>query len=356
MAKAVSHTTVADATFSAAGVTAWDATHTLTDIAALSANTFTALQTITQATANAGILASTGYSLTGSDATSMIDLAGTWNTTGTPTAIKLDITNTASNAASLLMDLKAGGTSVMQVTAAGKILAGTAVPAYSFAADPDSGLRYSNRPIMYEGTKQVMQFDRNWVRLADRLGIGDPAAEDSFTLYHDHSVMGANSLQFSGTATASVAAGAITSRTVINKAITGISDATGTATFTVTIPNAAHSGSLKVTLVGSLGAGGAIGANEASATIAYDIAITRTAGVATVATISAAYGSAASAVAGAATVTVTAVVSGMTGAVSATQTFTVNVTITKSGGSSDNHTCLCFGELLNANVTGVTIA
>ena len=115
MTKSVSHATAADATFSAAGVTAWDEAHTLTDIAALSANTFTALQTITQATANAGILASTGYSLTGSDATSMIDLAGTWNTTGTPTAIKLNITNTASNAASRLMDLQVGSASKFRV-------------------------------------------------------------------------------------------------------------------------------------------------------------------------------------------------------------------------------------------------
>lgn len=79
------------------------------------ANVFTALQTITQGTANAGILASTGYSLTGSNATSMIDLAGTWNTTGAPTAIKLNITRTAAAATSLLMDLQQGGVSAFNV-------------------------------------------------------------------------------------------------------------------------------------------------------------------------------------------------------------------------------------------------
>ena len=81
----------------------------------LGANTFTALQTITQASANAGIIASTGYSLTGSNATSMINLAGTWNTTGTPSAIKLDITDTLSNAASLLLDLRVGGNTYFSV-------------------------------------------------------------------------------------------------------------------------------------------------------------------------------------------------------------------------------------------------
>lgn len=79
------------------------------------ANVFTTLQTITQANANTGILASTGYSLTGSNATNMIDLAGTWNTTGTPTAIKLNITNTASNAASKWLDLQSSGTSIFGI-------------------------------------------------------------------------------------------------------------------------------------------------------------------------------------------------------------------------------------------------
>lgn len=91
----------------------------------LSSLTLTGLLTITQGTANAGILASTGYSLTGSDATSMIDLAGTWNTTGTPTAIKLNITNTASNAASLLMDLQVGGVSKLSSRVDGYFTAGT---------------------------------------------------------------------------------------------------------------------------------------------------------------------------------------------------------------------------------------
>ena len=71
----------------------------------------TALNSIIQASANSGILLSTGYSLTGSDATNMIDLAGTWNTTGIPTAIKLNITDTASDDEGLLMDLQVGAAS-----------------------------------------------------------------------------------------------------------------------------------------------------------------------------------------------------------------------------------------------------
>lgn len=75
------------------------------------ANVFTALQTITQATTNSGIVASTGYSLTGANAQSMIDLAGTWNTSAQVTLIKANVTNTASGAGSKLLDLQIGGVS-----------------------------------------------------------------------------------------------------------------------------------------------------------------------------------------------------------------------------------------------------
>jgi hypothetical protein len=89
--------------------------------------TAAAVCTITQATANAAILTSTGYSLTGSDATTMVSLAGTWNTSGTPTALKIAITDTASNAASKLIDLlagAAGATSIFSVTRGGLITVG----------------------------------------------------------------------------------------------------------------------------------------------------------------------------------------------------------------------------------------
>jgi hypothetical protein len=71
--------------------------------------------------ANTTALTSTGYSLTGSNAQSFADLSGTWNTTGTPTALKLNVTNTASNSASLLLDLQTGGTSRVSVRQDGRL-------------------------------------------------------------------------------------------------------------------------------------------------------------------------------------------------------------------------------------------
>lgn len=65
--------------------------------------------------ANTSAFAVTGFSLTGTNAQALGDLTGTWNTTGTPTAILLNITDTASNASSLLMDLRLGGISRFRV-------------------------------------------------------------------------------------------------------------------------------------------------------------------------------------------------------------------------------------------------
>ena len=57
--------------------------------------------------------------LTGTSATTSLDITQTWNTTGTPSAIKLNVTDTASNASSLLMDLQVGGVSQFRVSKAG---------------------------------------------------------------------------------------------------------------------------------------------------------------------------------------------------------------------------------------------
>jgi hypothetical protein len=87
-------------------------------------STITSLATVTIApAANTSALVSTGYSLTGSNAQSLIDLAGTWNTSGTPTLIKASVTDTASNAASKMLELIVGGSTVFQVGKTGNATA-----------------------------------------------------------------------------------------------------------------------------------------------------------------------------------------------------------------------------------------
>ena len=69
--------------------------------------------------------------LTGSASNALVDLATTWNTTGNPTALKLNVTNTASGASSALMDLQVGGSSRFYVSANGNIGIGTSTPSSS---------------------------------------------------------------------------------------------------------------------------------------------------------------------------------------------------------------------------------
>lgn len=65
------------------------------------------------------VMADTVLAGSGSLAGSLINMTQTWNTTGAPTAIKLNVTNTASGAATLLMDLQVGSVSQFKVSKAG---------------------------------------------------------------------------------------------------------------------------------------------------------------------------------------------------------------------------------------------
>lgn len=73
----------------------------------------------------------------------VIDATQTWNNAAvTFTGLKLNVTNTASNSASLLADLQVGGTSEFQVDNTGKVLSGGLVTAVQFGsiAAPNTGM------------------------------------------------------------------------------------------------------------------------------------------------------------------------------------------------------------------------
>ena len=92
----------------------------------------------TFAVVNTGLTSLTGQSLTGSSAIGLFELSQTWNTSGSPTAISLNITNTASGASAKLLNLKVGGTSMFNVdtsgnaTTSGKVIAGGVVRLKSY--------------------------------------------------------------------------------------------------------------------------------------------------------------------------------------------------------------------------------
>lgn len=83
--------------------------NTATDTVAMLAigQTFSATQTIIPA-ANTAALISTGYSLTGSNAQSLLDLSGTLNTTGSPDVMALRVTDTARGASTKLFNIYGG--------------------------------------------------------------------------------------------------------------------------------------------------------------------------------------------------------------------------------------------------------
>lgn len=94
------------------------------------------------AAANENAVALT-QSLSGSNAQSILDMAATWNTSGTPTALKVNVTDTASNAASLFLDFQVGGSSKFAVAKTGRLTLpaiASASPALVFSGALTSGL------------------------------------------------------------------------------------------------------------------------------------------------------------------------------------------------------------------------
>jgi len=116
-------------------------------------------------------------SLTGANAQSILDLAATWNTSGTPIALKLDVTDTASNAASMLLDLMVGGASRFEVTKAGAALtaAGSAsLPSYSFVGDTNTGLFNRTGDVLAFATGGTSRFEltTDSFRMASDIQVG----------------------------------------------------------------------------------------------------------------------------------------------------------------------------------------
>lgn len=112
-------------------------------------NNFSAAQSITAAANTSALTAS--YSVTGANTTPLLNLTGTWNTTGIANGIRLNITDTASAATSLLADLQVGGVSRFNIDKAGHAYFGVSAsasdPIIRAAATPNassSGICYIN--------------------------------------------------------------------------------------------------------------------------------------------------------------------------------------------------------------------
>jgi hypothetical protein len=113
-------------------------------------NSFTAGQSIT-ASANTSALTAT-YSVTGANTTPLLDLSGTWNTTGVATGIKLNITDTASNGGSLLADFRVGGVTQFSVS---KNLSASATSPQLRLGTLNSGFSTANSALYIIGNGNV---------------------------------------------------------------------------------------------------------------------------------------------------------------------------------------------------------
>jgi hypothetical protein len=150
----------------------------------LQANLTTA--TITVAAANTSALVSTGYSLTGSDTTPMINLSGTWNTTGIATLFYFDVTDTASSFFSNVLDLKLSGTSILKIRKDGvaaiggsgaSLTLGTAITTSSADVRIGSTGRYgfNNSPAVTTGGIDTAIYRDEASIIAQRLGTSAQA-------------------------------------------------------------------------------------------------------------------------------------------------------------------------------------
>lgn len=116
------------------------------------AGTWLATQTITPA-ANTNALAVTGYSLTGSNASSLMDLAGTWNTTGVASGLKINITNTASGIGSKILDIQSNSES-----------------AFAIFKSNDKFAMFENNYVLLVGTGTRLTGNRQ-IQLSGSLGV-----------------------------------------------------------------------------------------------------------------------------------------------------------------------------------------
>lgn len=143
----------------------------------------------------------------------------------------------------------------------------------------------------------------------------------------------------------------------VSKVVTGLANGAATAIFAVTVPNATLNATFEIDVLGIEGAGGAVGQGEAIRLSKYQVTVVRFVGLATVFTVSAAIGGAEAHVAGAdtlASVVVTA--SGLAGANSATQTFNINVAISRTGGSGTNHIAVAQCEYQHQWISGILVS
>lgn len=132
----------------------------------------------------------------------------------------------------------------------------------------------------------------------------------------------------------------------------GIANNTATAILTVTVPNKNQNAAIKLDLCAWLGAG--TDQSESTRVATGMVAIARQTDVATVPVVATLALAQIATVAGGGTLTLAYAVSAITGGNTATQTFTITVTLVVTGTITD-HACMFDAKLMNGQDGGVTM-
>ena len=182
---------------------------------------------LTQTVANEAQIVASGGSLTGSNASTFWSYAGTWNTSGVPTALKVAITNTASNAASLLMNLLAGAggaTSQFSVSVSGGVTAaGSILAVGALQAGASQRIRWTGTSVFLETANGKINLMTN----AETAGVCFNVTTDAVLQLRTRAdaafaTLDCLGLKASGAAGASGTGTVISAITVVNGIVTAI--------------------------------------------------------------------------------------------------------------------------------------
>lgn len=113
-------------------------------------------------------------SITGASTDALFDITGTWNTTGAANGIRLNVTDTASAAGALLMDLRVGGVSRARVTKSGNLGIGgnLILPAATGIIVADGGAADGEIFISSVNSGPMISVSDTGIAIAGGFGIG----------------------------------------------------------------------------------------------------------------------------------------------------------------------------------------
>lgn len=118
-----------------------------------------------------------------------LDISETWdNASATFTALRLNVTDTASNAASLLMDLRVGGASKFSVSKSGKVIftQDNSLPTLVSSASNTSGFgSISGDPTIWGNGTSIIRFNGNQVSVAVPVSLGATTSAPDVYLRRD---------------------------------------------------------------------------------------------------------------------------------------------------------------------------